>query len=238
MAVTESFHYKGQLWQRVTYLPERKFCVGLDLGQASDPSAIAVVEHHRTPLAEYAPNYETRVTTQLTKEFFDVRHLERLPLGISYLDICAYVAKVMARRPLREFDARLVVDQTGCGRPASDILRRAGLRFAAVTITAGDSEIYVGRDEYRVPKHLLVTSLDARLSTKELRFSEKLKEAAAMKAELQDFRHSISVSGHMSYNARSGAHDDLVLACGLAVWWLGHRKSRGEFSWGTVRGLC
>jgi hypothetical protein len=167
------------------------------------------------------------------------RFLDNCPQIEKYIvDAGSSVPKTPSRildvRRMREF-AKLVVDQTGCGRPACDILRRAGLRFAAVTISAGDTETYVGRDEYRVPKHLLVTALDARLSTKELRFSEKLKEAAAMKAELQDFRRNISATGHLSFNARSGSHDDLILATALAVWWLGHRRRRGEFSQGSVR---
>ena len=166
-----------------------------------------------------------------------MRHLERLPLGTTYPDICGYVAGLLGRNPLRESGAQLVVDQTGCGRPVCDILRRAGLRFIAVTITGGDAETRVSHDEWRVPKHLLVTSLDAKLATKELRFSKKLKEAAAMKSELQDFRRSTSATGYMTYNARSGAHDDLILATALAVYWLGARKKRGDFAVVPVAGI-
>jgi hypothetical protein len=37
--------------------------------------------------------------------------------------------------------------------------------------------------------------------------------------ELRDYRVEISeATGHDSYNARSGRHDDLVLATALAVW--------------------
>lgn len=35
--------------------------------------------------------------------------------------------------------------------------------------------------------------------------------------ELQAYEVSISQSGHASFNARSGAHDDLVIALGLSV---------------------
>jgi hypothetical protein len=235
MAVT-FFDYKGERYRRVTYAQERRFCVGLDLGQANDPTAIAIVEHHRTPLNDFAVDHDRKVTTQRVEEFFDMRHLERLPLGTTYPDISGYVAGVMARNPLRE-GAQLVVDQTGCGRPVCDILRRTGLRFIAVTITGGDTETRVSHDEWRVPKHLLITSLDAKLATKELRFSEKLKEAAAMKTELQDFRRSISATGFVTFNARSGAHDDLILATALAVYWLGGRKSRGDFAVVPVAGM-
>jgi hypothetical protein len=236
MAVT-FFDYHGERYRRITYSQERRFCVGLDLGQANDPTAIAVVEHHRTPLDDFTVDRDRKVIKQRVAEFFDVRHLERLPLGTTYPDICGYVAEMMGRNPLREFGAQLVVDQTGCGRPVCDILRRAGLRFIAVTITGGDAETRVSHDEWRVPKHLLITSLDAKLATKELRFSQKLKEAAAMRAELQNFRRSIGATGFVTFNARSGAQDDLILATALAVYWLGGRKNRGDFAVVPVEGM-
>jgi hypothetical protein len=70
----------------------------------------------------------------------------------------------------RECDAELIVDQTGVGRPVVDLLRRAGLRLIAATITSADAESRVGNDEWRVPKNLLVTGLDAKLSVKEYVF--------------------------------------------------------------------
>ena len=236
MAVT-FFDYKGERYRRITYAQERRFCVGLDLGQASDPTAIAVVEHHRTPLDDFAVDRDCKVITQRVDEFFDVRHLERLRLGTTYTDIAAHVAEIMGRPPLRECGAELVVDQTGVGRPVVDLLRRAGLRLIAATITSGDSESRVSNDEWRVPKNLLVTGLDAKLSVKELRFSDQLREADTMKRELQDFRRHIGASGYMTYNARSGAHDDLILATALAVWWLAARKNRGEFAVVPVEGM-
>jgi hypothetical protein len=41
--------------------------------------------------------------------------------------------------------------------------------------------------------------------------------------ELLSYQVQISDAGHDSYNARSGAHDDLVLAVSLAAW--GARKA-------------
>jgi len=36
--------------------------------------------------------------------------------------------------------------------------------------------------------------------------------------ELQDFRVEFTAAGHLTFNARSGKHDDLVLALAIAVW--------------------
>ena len=53
-----------------------------------------------------------------------------------------------------------------------------------------------------------------------LRFAAALSEAGAMKDELQDFRRKLSDAGRATYAARTGAHDDLVLACAIACWWI------------------
>src|SRR5215469_9333988 len=106
MAVT-FFDYHGERYRRITYSQERRFCVGLDLGQTNDPTAIAVIEHHRTPLDDFTVDRDDQVVTQRVQEFFDVRHLERLRLGTTYPDIAAYVAEMMCRSPLRECDAEL-----------------------------------------------------------------------------------------------------------------------------------
>src|SRR5215472_11596013 len=36
--------------------------------------------------------------------------------------------------------------------------------------------------------------------------------------ELQDFRMEFTTAGHLTFNARCGKHDDLVLALAIAVW--------------------
>ncbi|GAG16116.1 unnamed protein product, partial [marine sediment metagenome] len=43
-------------------------------------------------------------------------------------------------------------------------------------------------------------------------------DAPALLKELQDFRVTYSSAGHALFNARHGAHDDLVLALALAVF--------------------
>jgi len=39
-----------------------------------------------------------------------------------------------------------------------------------------------------------------------------------METELKDFRRYVSAAGRNSWEARSGQHDDLVLAVGIAAW--------------------
>jgi hypothetical protein len=76
--------------------------------------------------------------------------------------------------------------------------------------------------------------LDARISTGELRFAPGLQLAEALREEMQNFnRRRSEATGRETYGGRSGKHDDLVLAVGLAMWWA-TKASQGEVSSGFV----
>jgi hypothetical protein len=46
----------------------------------------------------------------------------------------------------------------------------------------------------------------------------ELPEADALVRELQDFRVEFTAAGNLTFNARQGRHDDLVLALAIAAW--------------------
>ena len=113
------------------------YFVGLDLGQKGDYTAIAVVEHEIQALGGTDPvTFEPRTATRL-----DVRHLERLALGTSYLDVVERVVELVHAPELTK-NCTLVVDATGVGAPVVDLLRRAPLEctMLAVMITGGDQQ--------------------------------------------------------------------------------------------------
>ena len=115
----------------------------------------------------------------------------------------------------------LIVDQTGAGRPVVDLFRDAKLDPVGVTITGGNHAGSGGRDEYRVPKKDLVSTVQALLQTGRLKFAEGLAMADVLTEELQNFRAKINVStGHTSFEHwRERDHDDVVLALALACWY-------------------
>ncbi|HUH08761.1 MAG TPA: hypothetical protein VML96_13255, partial [Egibacteraceae bacterium] len=200
-------------------LPPSRFVVGLDLGQAQDFSAVAVVERAaalKLPL-EVAPN--KRLAWRWS---FDVRHLERLPLGTSYVDQVRHVRQLLLTAPLR--GARLVLDQTGVGRPVADLFRAAGLRPELVTITGGSEASEPTPGEHRVPKVELISRLQALLHEGRFRVAEQLPQARLLLDELKNFEISYTAHGAMTFSARSGRHDDLVLAAAIAVWYAADQR--------------
>jgi len=189
-----------------------KFVLAADLGQSSDPTAIAVLHHRIVKHLRYDGGLLKTVS-----EHFDVRHLERLPLGLSYVEQRARIAQLLARPPLNEA-CGFVIDNTGVGRAVGDLMEDAGMQPDKVTIIAGHEQSCVGTRLWHVPKGVLISTLDARLHTGELRFAAKLRDAPALAEELKDFRRHVSAAGRYSYEARVGRHDDLVLAVALALW--------------------
>jgi hypothetical protein len=187
-----------------------KYVLAADLGQSSDPTAIAVLQHTHA-FREWA-----RGGADQFEDTFDVRHLQRLPLGLSYPAVVQEVALLLARPPLVG-NCELVIDDTGVGRAVGDIFGTAGMSPTRVTITSGLDQTHVG-GSWHVPKQVLISTLDARLHTGELRFAKELTEAGAMAEELKDFRRKVSVAGRYTFEARVGKHDDLVLAVAIGLW--------------------
>jgi hypothetical protein len=119
------------------------------------------------------------------------------------------------------------VDQTGVGPAVTDLLKKRGMRFRAVTITGGDHVHYSG-GSWHVPKRDLVGALEVPFHTGELQVAEDMELWPELKKELLNFKRKINLkTAHDSYEHwREGDHDDLVLACALACWWARRRGGR------------
>jgi hypothetical protein len=86
----------------------RALIVGVDVGQAVDPSAWAAVDG------------------------FAVRWVERIPLNTAYGRVVDRIAEVA-----RAANATIAVDSTGVGRAVVDLLRERGFAPISVTLTGG-----------------------------------------------------------------------------------------------------
>lgn len=206
-----------------------RWALAADLGQSNDPTAIAAIQHRTIEHLHWQGSIKK------ISENFDVRHLARLPLGLSYVDQVGEVGRLLARPPLRD-GCEFSIDATGVGRAVADLFCDVGMRPTQVTITAGDKQTAVGDRRWHVPKGVLISTLDARLHTGELRFAAALTEAGAMAEELKDFTRHVSAAGRYSYDARSGKHDDLVLAVAIGLWSLAGKPKPPTAVVGVYRG--
>jgi hypothetical protein len=152
------------------------YYLGLDLGQARDYSALAIIEEqlyvgeawaneilHQQDYerglsagwispADVTP-YQARIAFELSEGYgrpaeipLAVRHLERFELGTKYTDVVQKVAEIARSEPLRNMPAVLLVDKTGVGAAVLDSFTHAGIGAVAITLHGGSS---VSRDPQR-----------------------------------------------------------------------------------------
>ena len=213
-------------------MTEIKYFVGLDLGQTSDFTALAILERTQTdvPSDSDGQTFSVRqtwsgfVTVPVRKaarkrvRTYAVRHLERFPLGTSYPDICTRVVELFAEPPLK--DQTLVVDETGVGRAVVDMIRRARPRASIrpITITAGHAVQPDGAG-WHVPKKELVGALQVLLQSRRLQVARSLPMSSVLVKELENFRVKITSAANETFEAwRERDHDDMVLSVALAAW--------------------
>lgn len=190
--------------------------VGVDLGQAMDYTALAVVER-----AEETGDWDPVMVAWRKEVKLRVRYLERVPLGTPYPEIVERV-KQMTHSPELAEHCHVAADATGVGRPVIDLLRQAGLGcgLMPVVVTSGDHETHDG-GYYRVPKQDLIVGLQVLLQQEKLQIAAGLRHAETLATEMAGMRARTTHTGHEQYGAwREGQHDDLVFAVALACWGL------------------
>lgn len=190
--------------------------IGVDVGQRVDPSTIVVAE-------AFPLDNPDRAAFR-----YEVRHLERLPIGTPYPAvgdrIAAVVNAIEARpRPINTAPPwlELRVDTTGVGRPVTDALadalRGSRCRLRAVTFVHGD-KLDTASGEWRLGKAYLVSTLQVLFQQQRIALPAGHPDAGAMLRELLDYEIKVSEDASDRYGAfRVGSHDDLVTALGLAV---------------------
>jgi hypothetical protein len=172
----------------------RRLILGADIGQAVDPSAIAVLEG------------------------FDVRHVERVPLGTSYpgvADRIAAVAKACTDIGTATL-ATIAVDATGVGRGVVDLLRERGFEAIAATLTSG-RHVRRSGSSLSIPRHAFFRPLEAAVEQNRLRVARGgCPGSESLAGELLAVRRS-GVAAQLEARGPDH-HGDLLVAIALAMW--------------------
>jgi hypothetical protein len=182
------------------------YLLGIDPGQATDPTALVLLEHDR----QRQPTYRLCA-------------LHRFPLGTPYTQLPAAINKRLSAEPLIG-RTRLTVDATGVGAPVIDLFKQEfpRIQLYAITITGGNT-VTGSPHEPHVPKRDLIATTSVILEQHRLGIPTTLPSKEALIDELLNYRHTISDTGHDSYAAAAGSHDDLLLALSLALWTAEHK---------------
>jgi hypothetical protein len=218
------------------------FYLGLDLGQAADYSALAIIEQpiwnidtqkwvSPTTLPPWA--IEGDIWYRWQKHApgpppLWLRTLYRYPLRTSYPDVVADVIRRLGGSKAWRDDAYLVIDGTGLGAAVVDMFRYSELPCEMIRVVIHGGVMVNIDNGVHVPKRDLIGAVQAILHTSRLQVAGQSDMTDVWVKEMQNYRLTLTANGHDTYNARSDSlHDDLVLAVALAAWYRGW-ANRGE----------
>jgi hypothetical protein len=183
------------------------YIISLDLGQAAEHSALAIVEP-RSPDRERAKNY------------YDLRHLERFSISTRYPEIRDYVSGLIRQLPL-PCEVYLLVGITGVGVELYRYFEEVRAKqVVGLMLDNGTGEAARDKMLYRVPKRGVVSATQLALQTDRLKIARGLGLAAEFTKELTEFRPKLQVVTDASA-WRDRVTDDLVLSVASAVWFAG-----------------
>lgn len=204
--------------QLITF--QRDYIAGIDIGQVQDATAVAIIERVRPAarpglhhgLVEQAKDEARRIATKL-----ELRHLERIPLGTPYPEQVQRLRELL-QHP-RIAGVQTYLDATGVGLGPFQMLKREGVRdLHAIKITGSTGPAKRVPGGWNVGKAELVNAVQIEMQTGRLGTSLEIPGVPELVHELREFRSRQSASGNVTFNAREGTHDDLVLAVSYAVF--------------------
>jgi hypothetical protein len=209
-------------------------CVGIDVGQISDPTAIAVAEVAQIETGKYRYGRE-RILPHVDKlgQFHEgkdadpvlateylIRHIRRLPLGTSYPDVAQIITEMLCSPLFSRRKVQVLIDVTGVGRPVYDSLmqeiatKEATKRILIKPITFSHGERY-NITTGLLGKAYLVSRLQSLLQSGRVK-APLTPEVKALLEELRVYEIKVSQDGKDQYGAIIGKHDDLATALALA----------------------
>ena len=228
----------------------RRYSVGVDLGQANNFTAIAVLEKTIAPpeTALFAPVGESPSNRLVEGSIvYDLVYLKRPKLGTPYDTIAKKVADLVCElEPQGAFgelgQVTLSVDGTGVGRGVVDMLdtefKRRGttsksvprVDFRRVSVTGSQTTLKRptrANGYWSVPKKDLVFPAVAAFQQGKIRLG-KVKDRDALVNELKNYRRTTNIAtGNMGFEPwRESDHDDLLFALCLALWGWQTRKGQ------------
>ncbi len=205
--------------------PTTDYLIGCDLGRESDPAAVAVLS--RTP----------RGNDPESPYYFEVRHVEEIPLRTPYPVLARYLAR-LASAPALLGRCNLAVDHTGPGVVMLDDLRELP---ELVEITWGVCYTSGTEDRqklmnFKVPKRTLVSNLLVLMQKGLIGVSPGCRQEIDLKTQLLRFAIKRTARANDRFEAEGSGHDDLVNAVMVAAW-LGGQVEQKDGTTGAAGGF-
>ncbi len=192
--------------------PITHYIVAADFGLDRDHSAFATIALRR----EDHGTFDHAQLVQPTRLILQLGSLRRIPLGTQYLEVAKQLRQTVRRLQgaagwgAPEVKVHVIVDAAGPGQVVLELLRaqRLGINLVPALLTAGSESGYLPSGKLTVPRRELITHLRYLLEVELLRVNPKMTHKAALETEIASVR----------FDGRQAAHDDLVIATGLAAY--------------------
>lgn len=250
--------YQHAVEESVSRITPKRYSVGVDLGQANDYTAIAVLKKEIVPpqTAMFSP-VGSQPGNRLVEGdvVYDLVYLKRPKLGTPYDTIAKRVADLLCElEPQGAFgelgQVTLSVDGTGVGRGVVDMLdaefKRRGatsksiprVDFRRVSVTGSQTQLKRPQRTngyWSVPKKDLVFPAVAAFQQGRIRIARGITDRGALVNELKNYKRTTNIAtGNMSFEPwRESDHDDLLFALCLALW--GWQQRRGQTTLRIIR---
>ncbi len=218
---------------RVQEYLSNPICIGIDIGQLHDPTALSVAECIQKPtgkhrqikripahIDERGQFHDARETDPVVKTEYFIRHITRLPLGMSYPKVAEHIADLLCSPIFARRRVFCLIDVTGVGRPVyDDLCGEAKLyeqaqRIIIKPITFSHGEKYHPTTGL-LGKAFLVSRLQSLLQGERIHAPDT-PEVKATVEELKVYEIKVDTDGTDTYGAKTGKHDDLATALGLS----------------------
>lgn len=190
---------------------DNRYLLGCDLAKAMDYTSFAVIKMEFSPEIK---DYKYKLVA-----------LDRIK-GVEYPKITELVVStvkmLIERGKGNTTDGpHLCMDASGLGAPIRDYLKQytvfgggtRGRKVFPVVFTGGQA---ARRDpvtqNYNVSKSLLVGNFLGLQQTRRFEYLRTLAMLPELDKEIASFKYHLSASGHASFDAEPGAHDDLICA--------------------------
>ncbi|MEE4212680.1 MAG: hypothetical protein V2I43_25835 [Parvularcula sp.] len=205
----------------------RRFLIGLDLGQAQDPSAYVVMRD------EAIPEWHTSITQRLGERQRTVVAADRIR-DTSYVEVARIAGALMASSAIAG-RCHLCIDATGVGRAFGDVLDEMGIKHTKLQMVGGMSENRDGRF-WNVSKNRLMAGLNGALHTRKLTLGA-FDQRDALAQEFSSFQVTWSAAGNMRLEGGDDeGHADMVIATAMAWWLSDSRGLNNHFDSGRLYG--
>lgn len=210
----------------------RRLLVGLDIAQARDKTAFAIIQDERVP------GFDDDGRPILGKRKRQIVNAKQLP-AMAYDDLAQVVRNLM-KDPALENRAYLVVDASGVGRAFCDILNTKGVQHTRVTMTSGGNESEQkerGITFNNVGRNRLLQALNSAFHVGDLTIAA-FPERDILQQELESFEAMISESGNLKIDGGTRfGHADIAVSAALALWLSDHRSIGAHVGETKLRGM-